>query len=78
MREPLASEANVLARPRKKGDEEWVFCVFWEIGDTGDGREEAGCGGDRAPERSEFCDMVRAPIGTVRLLRFESDDRGFH
>lgn len=78
MREPLAREASVFARPRKKGDGEDVFCVFCAIGDVGEGREKAGCDGERVPERSEFCDMLRAPIGTVRLLMLESDERGFH
>lgn len=52
--------------------------MFCAIGEAGDGRENAGCEGERVPERSEFCDMVRAPMGTVRLLRAESEERGFH
>lgn len=55
-----------------------MFCVFCAIGDVGEGREKAGCDGERVPERSEFCDMLRAPMGTVRLLMLESDERGFH
>lgn len=78
LREPLAREANVLARPRKNGDDELVLWVFWAIGEAGDGREKAGCDGERVPERSEFCDMERAPMGTVRLLMLESEERGFH
>lgn len=77
----MAREANVFARPRKKGDEVgvfWVFWVFWAIGELGEGREKAGCDGESVPDRSEFCDMERAPIGTVRLLIFESEERGFH
>lgn len=81
LREPVAKEAKVLALPRKKGDDDVVFCVFcafWAIGEVGEGREKAGCDGERVPERSEFCDMERAPIGTVRLLMLESEERGFH
>lgn len=72
-REPLASEASVFARPRKNGVDE-----FAAIGDVGDGSEKAGCEGDSVPERSEFWDMLRDPIGTVRLLRLGSELRGFH
>jgi hypothetical protein len=74
LREPVASEASVFARPRKNGDDDELVA----IGDVGDGRENAGCDGDRLLERSEFWDMLRDPIGTVRLLRFGSELRGFH
>lgn len=48
LREPVAREASVLARPRKKGDEVELFA----IGDVGEGRENVGCEGDRPPARS--------------------------
>ena len=48
LREPVAREARVLARPRKKGDEEELF----EIGDVGEGREKVGCEGDKLLARS--------------------------
>lgn len=43
MREPEASEARVFARPRKNGEDK----EFAAMGDVGDGREKAGCEGDR-------------------------------
>lgn len=55
-----------------------MLWVFWAIGEVGEGREKAGCDGESAPDRSEFWDMERAPMGTVRLLTFESEERGFH
>jgi hypothetical protein len=73
-REPVASEARVLARPRKNGEDDELEA----IGDVGEGRESAGCAGDRLVERSEFWDMLREPIGTVSFLRFGSELRGFH
>jgi hypothetical protein len=48
-REPVASEASVFARPRKNGVDELAA-----MGDVGEGREKAGCEGDRLAERSEF------------------------
>lgn len=74
LREPVASEASVFARPRKNGDDDELEA----IGEVGEGSEKAGCDGDRLVERSEFWDMLRDPIGTVRLLRFGSELRGFH
>jgi hypothetical protein len=74
LREPEASEARVLARPRKNGVEDELLAM----GDVGDGSEKAGCEGDRVLDRSEFCDMLRDAMGTVRLLRFGSELRGFH
>jgi hypothetical protein len=74
LREPEASEARVLARPRKNGVDDELEAM----GEVGDGSEKAGCDGERLLERSEFCDMLRDPIGTVRLLRFGSELRGFH
>lgn len=48
-REPVASEARVLARPRKNGDDDELVAM----GDVGEGSENAGCEGDRLLERSE-------------------------
>lgn len=48
------------------------------MGDVGDGSEKAGCDAVRFAERSEVCDMVRPPIGTVRLFMFWFELRGFH
>lgn len=73
-REPVASEARVFARPRKNGDDDELKA----IGEVGEGSEKAGCDGDRFPERSEFWDKLRDPMGTVRLLRFGSELRGPH
>lgn len=73
LREPVASDASVFARLRKKGDDAELL----DTGETGGGREKAGCMGDRLVERSEFCDMEREPMGTVRLLMFVSEERGF-
>jgi hypothetical protein len=70
----VARPASVLALPRKKG----VDDEFWAMGDVGEGREKAGCEGDRLPDRSEFWDMERASMGTVRLLMEGSEVRGFH
>ena len=66
LREPVAREASVLARPRKNGEEEELFA----IGDAGEGREKVGFEGERPPPR--------APMGTVSLLRLGSELRGFH
>ena len=48
LREPVAREARVLARPRKKGEEEELLF----IGDVDEGREKVGCEGDKPPARS--------------------------
>lgn len=74
LREPEVSAARVLARPRKNGVDE----VELAIGDVGEGNEKAGCEAVRFAERSEACDMVRPPIGTVKLLMFWFELRGFH
>lgn len=74
LREPVAREASVLARPRKNGEEEELFA----IGDAGEGREKVGFEGERPPPRSGSWDMDRAPMGTVSLLRLGSELRGFH
>lgn len=71
LREPVAREARVFARPRKNGVED-------EMGEAGEGREKVGCDGDRFPDRSELADMDREPIGTVKLFKFGSELRGFH
>ena len=68
------SAARVLARPRKNGVEEDEL----ESGEVGEGSEKAGCDAVRFAERSEACDMVRPPIGTVKLLMFWFELRGFH
>lgn len=74
LREPVAREARVLARLRKKGEEgDWL-----DIGDVGEGREEPGCEGDRPLPRSGSWDMDREPMGTVSWFRFGSELRGFH
>jgi hypothetical protein len=49
-REPVANEASVFARPRKNGVDDELAA----IGEVGEGREKAGCEGDRLAERSEF------------------------
>lgn len=69
----MAREARVFARPRKKGVDDELAAS----GDVGDGSEKAGCEGDKLLERSEFWDMLREPMGTVSLLRFGSELRGF-
>jgi hypothetical protein len=48
LREPVAREASVLARLRKKGEEGEVL----DIGDPDEGREKVGCEGDKPPARS--------------------------
>jgi len=74
LREPVASDASVFARPRKNGVEDEVC----SIGDVGEGREKVGCDGERPPVRSGSWDMDREPMGTVSLFRFGSEPRGFH
>ena len=66
--------ASVLARPRKKGEVEGDAAM----GDVGEGSENAGCEGERFAERSEFWDMDRPVMGTVRLLMLVFDPRGLH
>lgn len=68
------SAASVFARPRKNGDDD----VGADMGEVGEGSEKAGCDGDRLAERSEFCDMEREVMGTVRLLMLAFWSRGFH
>lgn len=58
-REEVVSAANVLARPRKNGDEEGEEGD--PMGETGDGKEKGGCEGD-----SELYEGDREEIGTVR------------
>lgn len=43
--------------------------------DAGEGREKAGCEGERWEEASEAFDCDRDVMGTVRFCRFE--DPGF-
>jgi hypothetical protein len=75
LREPIAREAaSVFARPRKRGDEDDVGA---DTGDPGEDREKAGWEGDRFAERSEPCERERDVMGTVRLLIFEFELRGF-
>jgi hypothetical protein len=70
----VASEARVLARPLKNGADDELEAM----GEVGEGRENAGWEGESCEERSEFWDMLRPSMGTVRLLRFDSELRGFH
>jgi hypothetical protein len=72
-RDVLVRAAKVFARPRKKGDEDEDCGKL--IGDVGDGREKAGCEGERF-EFSELKDGDREEMGTVRRLMFMSDERG--
>jgi hypothetical protein len=58
-REEVVSAASVLARPRKKGGEAGE--AGDPMGETGDGKEKAGCEGD-----SELYEGDREDIGTVR------------
>ncbi len=62
LREPVVRAASVFALPRKKGDDDGDAA----IGEVGEGSEKAGCDGDRFIDRSEFCDMDREEMGTVR------------
>jgi hypothetical protein len=72
LREPVAREASVFARPRKNGDEDELLA----IGEAGEGREKVGCDGERLPAGS--WDILRDPMGTVSLFRLGSELRGFH
>jgi hypothetical protein len=73
-RDDVVRAASVLARPRKKGDDEGEAAM----GEVGDGSEKAGCDGERFMDRSEFDDMDRDVMGTVRLLMLVPEARGFH
>lgn len=73
LREPVAREARVFARPRKNG----VNGELAESGEVGEGSENVGCDGDRC-DWSEFWDMEREPIGTVSEFKLGSELRGFH
>jgi hypothetical protein len=48
------------------------------MGELGEGSEKAGCEGERFIDRSEFCEREREVMGTVRLLMFVFEARGFH
>jgi len=67
------SAAKVFARPRKNGG----VPEFGgdPNGDVGDGRENAGCDGDKF-EWSEWYEGDREEMGTVRWLMFVSEDLG--
>ena len=71
--EDVVKAANVFARPLKNGDEDGDA----PIGEGGEGRENAGCDGERFVDISELDDGDLEVIGNVRLLIFEFDDRGF-
>lgn len=73
LRDPVARDARVFARPRKNGDEVELLV----IGEEGEGSEKVGSDGDKL-DLSEFWDMEREPIGTVRLFKLGSEVRGFH
>ena len=62
-----------MARPRKKGDDDGDVA----IGEVGEGREKAGCDGDRLADLSEFWERDRDEMGTVTLLMLELELRGF-
>lgn len=62
-REDVVSAANVFARPRKKGED--AEAGGDPIGEDGDGREKAGCVGERF-EWSELYEGDREEMGTVR------------
>ncbi len=60
------SDAKVFARPRKRGDD-----VDGDPnGELGEGREKAGCKGDRLGE--EVLEGEFELIGTLKVLRFAS------
>jgi hypothetical protein len=60
--EDVVRAANVLARPRKNGEDD----VEAAIGELGEGSEKAGCDGERFIDLSELDDCDLEVIGTVR------------
>jgi hypothetical protein len=48
LREPVAREARVFARPRKNGEDDELLA----IGEAGEGREKVGCDAERLPAGS--------------------------
>ena len=68
--EDVVNAANVFARPLKNGEEDGD-------GEVSEGRENAGCDGERFVDLSELDDSDLEVIGNVRLLIFEFDDRAF-
>lgn len=64
-------EAKVFDRGLNGEDD----CGFGELrGDVGEGRENAGCEGDKF--MSDDCECDRDDIGTIRFWRFGVDDLG--
>lgn len=68
----VANEAKVFDRGLNTDED---CCDPWEVEETRDGVEKAGCDAERFADASEACDCDRDDMGTVRLCRLGVEDR---